>query len=62
MTITEFNKTGFGAGDKAEYDGKVYDIASIDFKEQLIGLIGITQGSEEIEWVRCENVRFIAGS
>ena len=60
MTIEEFNAQRFGAGDRAIYNGKIYDVASCDFEEQLIGLVGVVEGSEEISWVRCENVEYIS--
>lgn len=62
MTIEEFNNTRFGFGIKAIYDGKVYDIESIDFQEAIFGLNNGTVecskcGHEFIDilWVRCEN-------
>lgn len=62
MTIEEFNKNGFIAGDFAKYkDGNYYDIASVDFDEKLIGLLMRISGGEpdEITWVRCENCEYI---
>ena len=59
MTIDQFNKQRFGAGDKARYrDGIYYDIAAVDFDEQLIGLLMHISGGEpgDVTWVRCENV------
>lgn len=62
MTITQFETTRFGNGDKAKYDGEVYPIAQVDFKECLIGLLGVCEGGEDddINWVRCENIELIA--
>lgn len=64
MTKEEFNNQGFGAGDKAKYnkDGNIYDVASVDFGEQLIGLLMNISGGEPdgISWVRCENVDYIS--
>lgn len=65
MTIEEFNNQGFGAGDKAKYkDGNIYNVASVDFEEQLIGLDIEIEGDDEdiITWVRCENVDYIPES
>lgn len=62
MTIEQFNKQGFGAGDKALYkDGKVYDVATVDFEEQLIGLLMNIPGGEpdDVSWVRCESVEYM---
>ena len=58
MTIDEFNKTGFSGGMKCEYDGKVYDIASVDFEEALVGIQEI-EYSEELSWKRCENIKIV---
>lgn len=59
MTIQEFKNNGFRAGDRAIYQKKIYPIASVDFEEQLIGLVGVVEGSEEISWVRCENIEYL---
>ena len=61
MTIPEFNKTAFGCGDKAIYHDTEYQIASVDFEEQLIGLLIPISGAErlEISWVRCENIKHL---
>lgn len=58
MTINEFNSASFGNGDRAIYDGTEYPIASVDFKEALVGLIMEISGGDpdEITWVRCENI------
>ena len=63
MTTEEFNKQGFGAGDKARYkDGNIYDVATVDFEEQLIGLLMHISGGEpdDVSWVRCENVEYLS--
>lgn len=62
MTLDQFDSTRFGAGDKAKYrDGNVYDIATVDFEERLIGLLMHISGGdpEDVSWVRCENVEHI---
>lgn len=66
MTIEEFNNTRFKFGMKAEYKNNVYDIISVDFEENLIGLDnGIIEcngcGTErtDVMWVRCENCKII---
>ena len=59
MTIGEFDATGWHCGMKAEYRGKVYDIGSTDFEERLVGLCGVVQGSDDLTWVRCENISII---
>ncbi len=64
MTIEQFNKTRFGAGDRAIYlkDGNTYDVAMVDFQEQLIGLqMNISGGDpDDVTWVRCENVEYLS--
>jgi len=62
MTIDQFNTASFGAGDRAIYDGQTYPIASVDFKESLIGLIMKIEGGDpdEVTWVRCENVTYLS--
>lgn len=56
MTIEEFKKTGFRKGDKAKYYNTTAEIIEIEFVECLLGL---RQGKDEIEWVRCESVIYI---
>ncbi len=64
MTIDDFNNTSFGAGDRAYYskDGNTYPIATVDFQEQLIGLIMRISGGDpdDVTWVRCESVVHIS--
>lgn len=62
MKIIEFNNQRFGSGDKVRYrDGNIYEIASLDFIENLIGLkMNISGGDiDDITWVRCENVEYL---
>ncbi len=58
MSITEFDDTGWTPGMFARYtDGKVHPVASCDFEEKLVGLLGIVADEpDEVSWVRCENV------
>ncbi len=59
MTIEQFKTTRFTGGMKVKYrDDKIYDLASVDFQEYLIGITGYTSGGYEgdVQWVRCENV------
>lgn len=58
MTIDQFNATGWSGGMSAQYtDGRIYRIASCDFEEKLVGLMGVIHNEpDEITWVRCENV------
>lgn len=60
MTREEFSQSKFKAGDRAIYDGNEYVVASIDFKEQLIGLLGVIDNSDELTWVRCESVEYLS--
>ena len=55
MTIEEFNKTGWNPGMKMRYEGEVYDIISVDFKEALIGF-RIDDDVNNMSWARCENI------
>lgn len=59
MTIDEFNNTGWAAGMKAKYKDEVYPISSCDFNEALVGLSGVTLGTDEPTWVRCENIDLV---
>lgn len=62
MTIEEFEKTGFGAGDRAEYKGVMHPIRTVDFEEKLVGIPAniLTGGctEDDVTWVRCENVKY----
>lgn len=60
MTIDQFNNTGWHPGMFAIYKGRRYPIVSCDFDEALIALDGVTQGSDEPTWVRCENVEVVS--
>ena len=59
MTLAEFNQQGWRPNMWAEYKGKVYSIASCDFDEALVGLDGVIENSDDISWVRCENITLI---
>ena len=62
MTREEFANTEFYHGIKAKYKGKIYNIESVDFDEDLIALDMIEDyDSDEykIQWVRCENCEII---
>ncbi len=62
MTIEEFNNHRFGAKDRFQHKaGGTYNLASVDFAEQLIGLDLSVEGQEddEILLVRCENVQLL---
>lgn len=63
MTQQKFDKTKFRWGMRAEYEGKVCLIRTVDFKERLFELIAIGEGegSEDQEsfWVRCENIELV---
>lgn len=55
MTREEFDKTSWGAGMKMKYDGEIYDIVSVDFKEALIGF-SYDGDSNNLSWARCESI------
>ena len=60
MTIEEFKNTEFSEGMKVLYEGVENEIASVDFKEMLVGLEGDNDIEEpETHWVRCENVTLL---
>ena len=58
MTREEFKTTRFGNGMKVDYKGTIAKIVSVDFEEDLIGILlkDNEQGDDfELTWVRCEN-------
>ena len=58
MTIADFDKMTFGNGDTAIYKGQKYQVASVDFGEKLIGLLGQHESVDDgLTWVRCENIQ-----
>jgi len=57
MTIEEFDATYWGPRMSARYKGATHEIASCDFEEKLVGLLGVVTSEPEIvSWVRCENI------
>ena len=54
MTQEQFRNQEWGVGMECTYKGKTRDIISVDFEEDLIGLAA--DWSDQIQWVRCENV------
>jgi len=62
MTQLEFDKTGFTGNMKCFFQGKEYEIATVDFEERLIGIYEMISGAEseeDISWKRCENITLI---
>lgn len=62
MTIQEFDKTGWTGEMEGIYKKEIFDIASVDFEEKLIGLLipcNELKDDFELTWVRCENVKLI---
>ncbi len=61
MTIDEFDATKFTANMIATYhrDNEKYPIVACDFHERLVALDGVTLGSGEPNWVRCENITIV---
>lgn len=59
MSIEEFNSTKWGGGMFAMYHGEKYPIAACDFEEALVALSGVTLGTDELNWVRCENITLV---
>ena len=61
MTIDEFNNTQWHPGMRAKYKGEAesYPIVACDFEEALVAIQGRTMGTDEPDWVRCENVTIV---
>ena len=57
----KFNDTRFSGSDRIKFEGETYSIQSVDFEHGLYGIVGRTIGSEDVEWLRCEDVEFISG-
>jgi hypothetical protein len=59
MTIDQFRNHGWTPGQRCDYAGTIYKIASADFMENLVGLhnpLEIERDGDGITWVRCENI------
>ena len=58
MTINEFNKTTFRAGDQFKYHGEWHYLAGVNFEEALIAYDIADDDDEDIDlsWLRCENI------
>lgn len=58
MTIEEFNKTSFCAGDEFKYHGEWYNVASVNFDEALLAYDMAEDDDEymQLSWLRCENI------
>lgn len=59
MTIQEFEKTSFGAGMKLKYRDEVYQLGSVDFFENLVGMVN-PDDEDNLMWARCENVELVS--
>lgn len=57
MTTEQFDKQRWWVDMKCIYDEKERGIASVDFKERLVGLS--FELDDEIQWVRCESIKLI---
>jgi len=55
MEKDQFDKQVWKSGMKAKYHGGEFEIATVNFEEQLVGL----WDKEEVNWVRCENIDLI---
>ena len=55
MEIREFKSTQWGANMCCEYMGEKMAIASVNFKEHLIGMVDQMNPDDELIWARCEN-------
>ena len=58
MTQEQFDKYSFGYGDKLLWRGGEYEVAGVDFEEDLIA-IKYNPDSDDLTWVRFENVEMI---
>lgn len=61
MTVEQFKATRWGPRMHAIYKGENYPIIACNFDECLVGLTGVTLGSDDIDWVRCENITLAEG-
>jgi hypothetical protein len=61
MTQNEFNTMQHHANTFVMYQGKQHYVISVDFREQLFGLVEEKEAvpKDEWLWVRCENVTLI---
>lgn len=57
MTIEEFNKTEFRAGDMFKYHGELHLVASVNFDEGLVAY-DAAEADDDIflVWLRCESI------
>jgi len=58
MTREEFNNTGFTGKMKMKYQGRIYDVISVDFGEALFGY-SLDGSCVDLSWCRCENVELV---
>lgn len=58
MTIEEFNKRSFCAGDKFKYHGEWHNVASVNFDEALLAYDMADDEEEDmcLSWLRCESI------
>ena len=56
MSIDEFNNTKWGPRMFAMYRGERLPIVACDFQEALVALSGVTLGTDDPNWIRCENI------
>jgi hypothetical protein len=59
MTTEEFDNTKWRGGMKIKYKGNEYKIYALDFDERLIAAKGVTMGTDEPNWLRCENCELV---
>lgn len=62
MTIGKFNSICFSANSRVIYDGKIYDVISVDFKESLIAIDEFPEDEDEfkqLSFKRCENCEIV---
>jgi len=57
MNVEAFDSVKWTGQMRVEYKNKIYDVASVDFEERLIGISGYCDGGDEsdVQWIRCEN-------
>lgn len=59
MTREEFAKHRFSAATTVRYQGKVYEVYSVDFEEDLIAIDEYGTDGEILAWKRCENCEIV---
>lgn len=62
MTLYDFKDTRWGPRMRVAYDGRVYPVVAVDFKEALVALGGVVMNDDTPTWVRCENIELLVSN